>query len=434
MKRLIGFLLFLVFVDDFGLPYSSLASPFGWVHGLLLEATPIKIRPFDIVLLVCLIVATSKGGRGGGAWVGPMKNALYVTLGTTVLWFLYGVMTGGDARSASWQTYLIVSFILVAFTVAAVFRTPADFCDLAYWLIAAASYRAIMCWWAYFTFAHDSVGESGTFLTSHDDTIIWVVSILVLIVNALERRSAAIIARNVAFILFFIGAIQWNSRRLAWVSLLMGLVVLYTLFPNGAAKRKFNRLAIVAVPLVLVYAAVGWGSPSPMFLPLRSLSSVSTEEDASTLARNAENLGLIATTNHSSFAWGTGWGKPYEYQTLKYDISDFELWRFVPHNSILGLLAFTGVLGFAGFWLPIPTALFLHSRVARVGVDPRAKSVVIIGAAQLIVCANQLYGDMGIFFLKPMYALAISYAMALRLPVVAGVWAPPGSKPTARSG
>lgn len=431
MKRFVAFLLFLVFVDDYGLPYSyHLPTLFNWVQGLLLDPTPIKLRPFDILILGCFFVAASK--KQGSAYVAPMKTALFITLATTVVWFVYGVATGGDARAASWQVYLIVSVVLLAFTVATVYRTPSDFAGLAYWLIAAAGYRAIMCWWAYFTFAHDVVGESGAYLTSHDDTITWVTSILVLIVNTLDRRTPKITARNVALMMFFIGAIQWNSRRLAWVSLLMGLIVLYVLIPPGAAKRRINRTARIAVPLLIVYTVVGWGRQSSIFLPLRSLSSVSTEEDASTLARNAENLGLIATNNGSSFALGTGWGKPYTYLTLKYDISEFELWKFVPHNSILGLLAFTGVLGFAGFWLPIPTAVFLNARMARLATDPKARSVAIIGAAQLVVCANQLYGDMGIFFLKPMYVIALSYGIALRLPIAVGVWNAPGSKAMAR--
>jgi hypothetical protein len=110
------------------------------------------------------------------------------------------------------------------------------------------------------------------------------------------------------------------------------------------------------------------------------------------------------------------------FLTLKYDISGFELWRYIPHNSILGLLAFTGVLGFAGFWLPIPTAVFLNARTARLASDPRIRNIALVGAAQLIVSANQLYGDMGLFSLEAMYVMGVSYGIALRLPLLAGVW------------
>jgi hypothetical protein len=427
LKHLVAVVLFLVFVAERGAPYASrLASPFGWVHGLLIDPSPIVVRPIDLILVVVLVVGLLKNGKR--PFVAPMRNAIVLMLAITVCWFLYGIARGGDIRHASWQIYAILSTVLLTFAVAVTFRTAADFQALAKWLIAAACYRAVMCWLSYFTWARIHIGESGIFLTSHDDTITWVVSILILIVSTVERRSTAIALRNVALMLLFLGAVQFNSRRMAWVSLGMGLVVMYALIPPGRAKRKINRVALFAAPFALVYVVVGWGSDKTIFLPLRSLSTVSTKEDSSTLARNAENLGLIATANSVRSAIGTGWGWPYIALTRKYDIAEaFELWQYVPHNSILGLLAFTGTLGFAGFWLAVPTATFLNARMALLSEDSRTRNVAIIGAAQTIVCVNQLYGDMGIFFVKPMYVIAIAYAIALRLPPTSGVWTAPSS-------
>lgn len=423
MKRLVGFILCLLFVQDADCAYAPhLGAPFGWVRDVLLDPTPIKVRPFDLILLVVLAMASSKN-NGKSRFVVPMKNALMLALATTLVWFVYGLVRGGEFRFASWQVYLILSTILLAFTVATVFRTPADFLALGKWLLLAGSYRALMCWLSYLTWARGLVGGSGAFLTSHTDTITWVVCILILIVDAVERRSPMIALRNTLAIIFFLGAIQWNSRRLAWVSLGMGLAVLYFLFPPGMAKRRINRVGLALLPLMTLYVVVGWGSEARIFLPLRSLSTVSTKEDSSTLARNAENLGLIATANYANPLFGSGWGRPYVFLTQKYDISGFELWRYVPHNGILGLLAFTGILGFSGFWLAFPTSVFLNARVALVSRDPKARSVALVGAAQMIVSANQFYGDMGLFTPESMYVLAISYAIALRLPPLSGDWA-----------
>jgi hypothetical protein len=418
-------LLFMIFVDDADGAYSGhLPAPTAWFSWFM-EPTFLKVRPVELILIVILVVAWNRGPKRAPL-VRPMSQVLLLVPATTVIWFAYGLSKGGEFRFAAWQTYPILSFALLAFTIAMAFRTVADFEMLAKWLVAAAFYRAAMCWLSYLTWGRSTVGESGAFLTSHDDTIPWVVAILILLAGAIDRRSTRVYLRNGALILFFIGAIQWNSRRLAWVSLAMGLVATYVLFPRGAAKRRINRLLLVGIPVILLYVVVGWGRNNRIFLPLRSLSTVSTQEDTSTLARNAENLGLIATANYNSWLMGTGWGRPYVYLTLKYDISTFELWRYVPHNSLLGLLAFTGILGFAGFWLPFPTAMFLNARVARLAEDPRVRRVALVGAAQMLVSANQLYGDMGIHFPRPMIALAVSYAIALRLPRVAGVWdAPP---------
>ena len=420
MAKIVGFLLFLVFAEDSGTAYAHhMNAPLDWVHAYLLEPTPIKIRGFDLLMLLVLIGA--RGPKRPGL-VRPMRNALFLVIGTTVASTAYGVMSGGEFRIASWQIYLILSTVLLAFTVAAACRTPAHFVHLAKWLLAAAIYRALMCWVSYFTWAKGVVGQSGEYLTSHADTILWVVSIMILLVDMIDSRTLMPKLRDLCLIALFLGAIQFNSRRLAWVSLTMGLIVFYALFPYGRAKRRINRVLLVLSPAIVGYVVVGWGRPEPIFLPLASFSSVSTNEDASTLARNAENLGLIFTANSNNRLLGSGWGRPYLYLTLKYDISGFELWRYVPHNSILGLLAFTGMLGFAGFWLAVPTSVYFNSRVARLAADHLTRRVGLIGAAQLIVCCNQLYGDMGIFDPVAMYVIAGSYAIALRLPTRSGVW------------
>ncbi len=418
----------MLFIDDTGCNYAShLGGPLGWLH-FLLEPTPISVRPFDLIMLVVLMVGLSKRNP---PLVRPMRNALLLAVATTIVWFLYGVfLRGGDARSVtSWQglTSSSASSFLPLPWLSSIIGTAADFNTLGTWLLVAAIWRAIMCWISYFTWARSVVGESGAFLTTHDDTITWVVGIIVLIVNAADKRVLRVTIRNLALILFLLGAIQFNSRRLAWVSLAMGLVVMYALLPYGTAKRRISRAFVrFVLPLVIAYVVIGWGSSAWIFLPLRSLTSISTQEDASTLARNTENLGLIQTANYSSFTMGTGWGRGYVPVSLKYDISAaFALWPYVPHNSILGLLAFTGVFGFMGFWLALPTAVFLNARTAKVGKDAMAARVAIVGTAQIIVCANQFYGDMGIFFPRVMYVVAVGYAVALRLPQVVGVWGQP---------
>jgi hypothetical protein len=414
-----------MFIDDKDCLYAQhMSAPMAWINWFQ-EPTFVKIRPSDLIFLGVLIHAGITRPRRPFL-VPPMKAAVLLVLLTTVTWFVFGLYKGGEFRFASWQTYDILSFVLLAFALAMSFRGAADYESLGKWIVAAAVYRAIMCWVAYYSWGRAEVGATGAYLTSHDDTITWVVSIVVLLVNLADRRSMAVYARNGALILFFLGAIQFNSRRLAWVSLGIAVAAAFVLYPPGRAKRAVNRMMMAASPALLCYVAIGWGSQARIFFPLRSLSTVSTQEDGSTLARNAENLGLIATAKWNSFFLGTGWGRPYQYLTLKYDISGFELWRYIPHNSILGLLAFTGTLGFTGFWLAFPTAMFFNARVARLAQDPRAKRVALVGAAQMLVSANQLYGDMGLHFSRPMVALAVSYAIAMRLPSLAGVWdAPP---------
>jgi O-antigen ligase len=206
------------------------------------------------------------------------------------------------------------------------------------------------------------------------------------------------------------------------------MVALYFLVPPSPVKRRLKRMAIACMPLLVIYVAVGWGRPEKVFKPLQSLSSVSSKPDSSTLARNVENLSLIATANYSSGVMGTGWGHKYVELSNKYTIADaMELWQYVPHNSILGLLGFTGFLGVLGFWMMFPVTIFLLARTALQAQDPRARSVGLVGVMSTIACLNQMFGDMGIFSWITMYFLSMVWGAALRVPAESGAW------PSARS-
>jgi len=432
VRRLIAFLLFLVLADDNDAFHAkTMGGPMAWVHGVLVSPLPIKVRPFDLAMLAILLVTSSRRDAKGPR-VAPMQAAMLLALATTVAFFAYGIVTGGDGRAASWQTYLMLSGILVSFTVAANFRTPEHYSLLAKVLVAVALYHAAMCWYFYvFWVQAGRIVPFPEYITTHDDSVIWVVTILVLLLNTLTLRSPLKITRNLATVVFILGALQFNNRRLAWLSLFMGLIVAYALLAPGRVKRSAKRIVMIATPILALYIAIGWGRTERIFAPVRSISSVSTQEDASTKARNCENLGLIATVARSNYLTGTGWGHPYVELTTKYSIHEFELWPYIPHNSILGLLAYTGLLGFVGYWLMVPTAVFVNSRLARFGNTKEAKMTGLVAAAQMIVCANQMYGDMGIFSIKTQYVLAASFAVALRVPIVAGAWEFPSGRAAA---
>ena len=137
-----AWLVFLMFAEDGMAFYSEMMfSPLVWCHRLLFEATPIKIRGFDIVMAIALFAG---GADAKGPRVRPMKNAVLLVGATTVIWFVLGIARGGDARAASWQTYLILGGVLFAFAVANTFKTPEHLLMLAKAVVAAGIYRAIM--------------------------------------------------------------------------------------------------------------------------------------------------------------------------------------------------------------------------------------------------------------------------------------------------
>jgi O-Antigen ligase len=428
IRRVLAIFTFLLFVqEDDTTNYRNWLSPFGWANSFFFLKLPQQIRPFDHILLVCLLIALGRT-EGKGPRVAPMKSTLLLGVGTIVTWLVLGLVRGGNVRWGCWQIYIPLSGILFSFTIAAVFRNPKDFRLLAKVLLAAAAYRAAMCWAYYFSQVRTKIVPIPEYITNHDDSVLWTVAILILILRILRASRFSERLSSVLFILFIVGAIQFNTRRLAWAELGMGLVVFLFCLPPGKVKRRVRKAALALVPVFGIYVVVGWGRTERIFKPLQAFSTMTTKQDESTISRNYENVGLISTSKQNGWLLGTGWGHEYQPVTMKYDLSKyFQIWRYIPHNSVLGLLAFTGVLGFSGYWLMFPTAVFLNSRVARMAKSDMARDVGIIGAAQMIVCVNQYFGDMGLFSYKVVYIMSTSYAIALRMPILSGVWPVPGA-------
>jgi hypothetical protein len=419
VRRLINVMMFLLFVnesDETGTLYSEVTGKlFGWVDAVLF-APYIKLRPFDIIMVVLCFTGVK------GARTKPMRSALIMAIVTTVLFFILGIARGGDSRAASWQVYLMIFAPVAAFGIAAHNTKAAHYRVLARVVVYAALYRAVRVILFYFTAAR-AMETFPPMMSTHSDTVLWVTAVGILIVHYLELPKGKGKGKIMVALPLILAAIHFNNRRLAWVSVAFSLLCLFLLMPKSATKRKLNRMAVMMVPVLGLYVAVGWGRPEKIFKPLASLSSVSSKPDGSTLARNVENLSLIATANYSSALTGTGWGHKYVELSNKYTIEKaMELWPYIPHNSILGLLGFTGFLGVMGYWLMFPTGVFMHARVARLAKDPLMRSTGLVGVMATITSLNQMFGDMGIFSWIAMYMLSMVWAAAMRLPFEAGVW------------
>jgi len=440
VRRFVQILFFLVWVDEKQSVYAEhdMWCPFKWVEDWLILPVA-KVRPLDILLLLVLAYAVSQRAFKV-ATVRPMKRTIFGAIGVTLLALVYGLSTGGDSRAALWQSYLPMSMVLAAFTIAATHHTAEHFIGLLKAFVAAGVVHAVMIIFFHYLYIKPGlINPLPECESSHHDTVIWSASVGLLLLLAVRFPTPR--NRLVAGVLvpLLMVAIQFNRRRLAFVSLIADLLTLYFVLPASRTKRVVQRIALGIVPVVLLYVVIGWGRPESIFRPLQSFQTVSVDQDKSTKARNMENLGLIATATKYGWVMGSGWGQKYVEVSSLYNIYFFELWPYVPHNSVLGLFAYTGYVGFMGFWMVFPMSAFFNARVARQAKRPMDQYMSTVALMQLVSCADQWYGDMGSFSLVTMYTLSTSLAIALRLPVASGVWsngnlARPATPPAVRVG
>lgn len=418
MPRALAIIVFLILTIDSGL----VQTPLVHVSDLLFSPSALKL-PLWTYAQIGILLATGGLGKKPHLRAKPLDRALLGSVVCLALWTLVGAARNGDLQQAGFQIFELLSAILLAFVLMAVMKTPRDYAMLLGAVLAASVYRAGTAIIAYvFVARHlpwDKVPEC---MTSHHDSALFVAGIAILLAGAIEQPTRR--ARRLALLLvpILLVAIQVNNRRLAWVNLAGALAALSAALPAGAATRRVRRVVIWAVPVLLLYVAVGWGRPESVFKPLRAFASVTSRDDLSTRSRDNENDGLIFTLA-SNGVLGTGFGKEYIETDTSLSARAFTQYRYIPHNSLLAVLAFTGIGGFTGIFLPIALSVFLNGRVCRApNVPPAVRVTAAVGVAEVAICLNQMYGDMGFFSRTTLTILATALATSGRLSASSGAW------------
>ena len=418
MPRALAIIVFLILTIDSGL----VRTPLVYVSDLLFSPSPLKLPLWTYAQFGLLLAA---GGLGKRPFLRakPLDRALLGSVVCFALWTGIGAARNGDLTQAGFQTFEFLGAVLLAFVLMAWMQTPRDYTLLFKAVLAASVYRAGIAIIAYVFIARylpwDKIPEC---MTSHHDSALFVAGIVILVAGAVEQATKR--ARLLAWILVpvLLVAIQVNNRRLAWVNLASGLAALFAALPGGQGMRRVRRAVMWAAPVLVLYVAAGWGRPEPVFKPLRAFASVTSRDDLSTRSRDNENDGLVFTLA-SNGVLGTGFGKEYIETDTSLSARAFTQYRYIPHNSLLALLAFTGIAGFTGIFLPVALSVFLNGRVCRAPrVTPAVRVAAAVGVAEVAICLNQMYGDMGFFSRTTLTILATALATAGRLSAWSGAW------------
>ena len=147
--------------------------------------------------------------------------------------------------------------------------------------------------------------------------------------------------------------------------------------------------------------------------------------------RDLENYDLFFTLRHQPLL-GAGYGHGYTEVVSLPDISGaYALERVIPHNSILGLWAFGGLVGFTALWTMVLVGLFLAARAYRHAETSDDRTVTLTAAAVVAVYLAYCYGDLGLGTWTSVFTVAPAFAVASRLAVTTGAW--PSRAPTSQS-
>lgn len=405
--------------------YDNWRSVFALLDPFFESLPGLHMMPWQVALVLigpfCLLLPGAFRRR---SW--PMDAAILVSLATIALSFAWGVASGGSAYQSYYQLRSPVVSLYVALLLLSVVRTPADLRALGKTVVAAALVRGTLATYFYLFYVRNQHLEHfPQYMTSHDDSLLFTAAILITLAWALARRSWRSWGSFLLVFVWLAAAIKANNRRLAWIELVAMLVFAYLLLPKGGLRRQINRAALVAAPVLIVYVVAGWGRGGALFAPVRAISTTFGEkEDLSSIARDEENLNLVWTYQKSPLL-GQGWGRGYQEASSAFTRgfgAKFQQYPYLPHNSLVGVAAFSGAVGLFGILIVLPVAAFLATRAYHRAALPTERAAAMAALCYLPAWAEQAFGDIGFQSLTGGLLLAIAFAAAGRLSAWTGAW------------
>ena len=324
----------------------------------------------------------------------PQRLALIVAFIALVATILWGMMRGGRFDQVLWQIRALFWMPLISAISIRAFKTDDDFRRLAKSLTVVCIARVLEGLYFYFSYVRPQ-GLLLEYIMTHEDSVWLVVLVAMLFSHFIETLGRRELFRLFAIGGFIMVAIVLNERRLAYVSLVLSLATI-VLSTRAAIRRWVMRAGLVLLPILLIYIFVGLHSKSSIFSPVHNLFSVTDNQDASNWTRNVENFNLIQTLS-SNPVLGTGWGHEYNEVIFAFDLSTImPTYRFHPHNTLLGLLAFTGIFGFFLILIHIPVGVFLAQRAYFSSHTPLQRTTAMTSISIVITYLVQAFGDLGI--------------------------------------
>jgi O-antigen ligase len=390
--------------------------------------SPLVFTGFDIVVLLLFgIVAYRQLHRSSldrsAEWVDtprPLGAFIWLSL-VTVAWMdLYGLARGGSFRFLLWQSLRWLYIPIVYALMRQALRGGVDVLTVGKLVLGVGLFRSgevILIRWMFPTM--DVLPHA----TTHYDSVLFSTCVCILLAMLLEMPRKRTLKLCLLLLPFYVWAMKGNSRRLVWAEVAVGAGVMWFLTPWRPLKVALARgLVALALPL-MIYAAVGWDSNAAIFSPVGKVRSMTDSKvNTSTLWRELENYDLVHTYAQRPVL-GSGFGHPYEEPIKLPDVTTiYELEPYIPHNSVLGLWAYGGLLGFGLLWAMFPVGLFFTARAYRWARTP-VERVTALGAASVQVSyVMQGYGDLGFGAWGPVFTVATAYALVGKICIANGAW------------
>jgi hypothetical protein len=335
-------------------------------ESLLYVSDAVIISPLEtyIVLTVLVWLGRMAVERRTQIYFGPMfwVALLFVSFVTYGLGF--GLSRGGNLVIALWEARPIYYLFALLVLTSNLIKLQSQVNTL-FWIITVSLffkgitgvvYVATMLQW--------DMGKVEA-IAEHAMSIHFNIFFILMIAAWLYRDSLSrrLLMPLMAYPVFY--SYFANHRRAGFLSL--GIAVLLIILLLYRENRKlFWALTPSGTLAFMAYLAAFWNNEGSIGMIARAVRSVvgqpTARDTASNVYRDIENLNIMFTISQVSLR-GLGFGQRFYIIYQMPDISTFEWWEYITHNSIMWIWMQIGAGGFFAMLLMIAMTMLLGGRL-----------------------------------------------------------------------
>jgi O-antigen ligase len=385
-------------------------------ESILYWTDSVSINPLEILLFVTtvswllqrLVDPTWRLRRGA------LFTPLMFFLGFVLIGLFRGKFLGsGDTRIALFESRPLLYLPLIYILITNLLTTRRQYRILLLLAFTAIAIQSVFAL-SYYNSLSDEKREVLESLSEHSATIhmnalfVFFLAILLFKCRKELRWFIAAMIPTVAWAYFL------SQRRAAMIALFVGLALLaIVLFYRR--RRMFWFFTPACAVLIIGYLGATWNATGALGLPAQAVKTVlfpdqlAAADRSSDLYRQIESYDLWCTIQQNKVL-GVGFGQKFLHPVALPDISFFEFWEYIPHNSVLWIWLKMGFFGFAA-------TLFLFGRALQVGAasvlkvrSPEHVAIVLVGIAYVVMFLVFAYVDIA-WDVRSTVFLAVAFAL-----------------------
>jgi O-antigen ligase/polysaccharide polymerase Wzy-like membrane protein len=406
---LYAILFFSLLGDVFLHPWYPFVKAFSARESLFFVHDAFIVSPLELyVLLTAISWFAQQVGRGQlNFFLGRLFWPTLFFLAFLLFGLAHGIGTGGDLRIALWEARAI--FYLVALMVLAsnLVETTAHVSHLIWIAMMALLIKGSYASLYYLLVLQGDLSSVRT-ISDHAAAIqlnsLFVLSLAVWVYDS-SRMKRALLPLMIPFVVLGYIAMQ---RRAAFITLAIAVILLIALLYQKQRRIFGLTLAILSVG----YLAIFWHSYSLLAVPAQAIKSAivgeqasnerlravpaqaikwaivgeraSDEDQRSNDYRVIENRNINFTIHQHPFA-GVGFGQKFYIIAPMPDISWFEWWEYITHNSIMWIWMKAGIGGFFSILFLIGLTVFTGVRTLHLQPDDDLSAVILTATLYIMM-------------------------------------------------